>query len=369
MTHLFKPLTVGNLQVPNRIAMAPMTRSRAINNVPNDLMAEYYAQRASAGLIITEGTAPSPSGLGYARIPGIFSGQQVEAWKKVTHAVHEQGGRIFLQLMHTGRVAHPQNLPEGFSPVAPSVVKLQTTKMWVDQAGLVGIPEPKALTTAEVYDVIDDYITAAQNAMHAGFDGIELHGANGYLIKQFINPYTNQRTDEFGGRLEGRAQFLLDIVEGVARVIGRDKVGVRVSPYGWVNEMPSYNESDATYLYVARKLQELDIAYLHVTDQTAKGAPHALASNLRTVFQNTLILSGGYTAETAEVVIGRGEADLVSFGKPFIPNPDLVYRFQYGLPLNQPKQEYFYTPGPTGYVDYPVFEEVNIVSERTLLHV
>jgi len=361
MEQIFQPHTLGTLTLSNRIVMAPMTRSRAIDNIPNDLMAEYYAQRASAGLIITEGTSPSPNGLGYSRIPGIFNDQQEQGWKKITAAVHDKGGRIFLQLMHTGRVAHPANLPEGEEVVAPSAVKMVSTKMWVDGDGVKDIPAPRELTTAEVYQIIQDHISAARRAIDAGFDGVELHGANGYLIKQFLNPHTNRRTDEFGGSIENRAKFLLDIVLGTVKAIGTDKVGVRLSPFSEFNETPSYQEAEATYLYLARKLNELDIVYLHLTDPESKGQPPVLAQHLRKVFRNTVILSGGYSASGAEEVLSANQADLVSFARQFIPNPDLVTRFKNRLPLNQPKFDLFYTPGAAGYVDYPAFQDVQIV--------
>lgn len=361
MDKLFSTHTLGNTDLANRIVMAPMTRSRAINNVPNDLMAAYYAQRAAAGLIITEGTSPSPNGLGYARIPGIFSEEQINGWKKVTDAVHRKGGKIFLQIMHTGRVSHPQNLPAGEIVVAPSSVKLETTRMWVDGKGFQEIPLAKELTAEEIHGLVRDHVLAAHNAIEAGFDGIEIHGANGYLVKQFLNPYTNRRTDEFGGTIEKRSRFLLDIAEGTAKAIGRDKVGVRISPFAEFNETRVYPEAEATYLYLARKLNNLDIAYLHVSDPAASGTPHVLAQHLRKIFRGTLILSGGYSASSAEDVLGQNQADLVSFARPFIPNPDLVHRFRNKLPLNQPKFELFYSPGPEGYVDYPLIQDVSVI--------
>ena len=361
MNQLFDNHTLGNLTLTNRIVMAPMTRSRAINNVPNDLMAEYYGQRAAAGLIITEGTSPASNGLGYARIPGIFSEEQVKGWQKVTAAVHDKGGKIFLQIMHTGRIGHPRNLPTGATLVAPSAVKPETTKMWVDDAGLLEIPEARELQTDEVRHLITAHVTAAENAIRAGFDGVELHGANGYLIKQFLNPHTNRRSDEYGGNIENRSRFLLEVADGVAKAIGKEKVGVRISPFSTMNDTPAYAETEATYLYLSRKLNELDIAYLHVTDPAAKGQPHALIHHLRKNFRNTFILSGGYTASSAETVLKEKHADLVSFARAFIPNPDLVVRFKNKLPLNQPKFDLFYTPGPQGYVDYPVFQDVQVV--------
>jgi N-ethylmaleimide reductase len=361
MQYLFSTHSLEKLTLPNRIVMAPMTRSRALQNIPNDVMAEYYAQRASAGLIITEGTSPSPNGLGYARIPGIFSEEQIKGWQKVTSAVHARGGRIFLQLMHTGRIGHPANFPAGAVLVAPSAVKPENTKMWVDSQGLLDIPEPKELSAEEVQELIQDHIRAARNAVTAGFDGVEIHGANGYLIKQFINPHTNRRNDEYGGSVENRVRFLTEVTSGIIKAIGKDKVGVRISPFSTFNETPSYHEAEATYLYIARKLNEYGVAYLHVTDPGAKGEPNVLVQHLRQIFKNTLILSGGYSAASAEAVLENKTADLVSFARSFIPNPDLVERFKNNLPLNQPKFDLFYSPGPEGYVDYPVFQDVQVV--------
>lgn len=361
MRKLFSPYVLGGLSLTNRVVMAPMTRSRAINNVPSDLVAEYYAQRADAGLIITEGISPSLNGLGYARMPGIFSKEQIGAWKKVTQAVHKKGGKIFAQIMHTGRVTHPSNLPKGAEVLAPSATPLATTKMWVDGAGLQEIPAAREMKTTDIQYAIQEFVQGAKNAVEAGFDGIELHGANGYLIEQFINPHVNKRTDEFGGSMENRARFLLEVAHGVANAIGKEKVGVRVSPYGAANEMTPYPEIDATYEYIAQKLNDLDIAYIHIVDHSAMGAPHvpeSVKKKIRQNFSNTLILVGNYNAERAEEALLAKEADLVAFGKPFIANPDLVERLKNKLPLNQPKFDLFYTAGAEGYIDYPVFEDV-----------
>lgn len=361
MSNLFSNYNLGKLKLENRIVMAPMTRSRAINNVPNDLIAEFYAQRASAGLLITEGTSPSPNGLGYARIPGIFNEEQVEGWKKVTDAVHSKGGKIIVQLMHTGRVSHPGNLPQGAVVLGPSSVKLETTKMWVDSLGLVDIPTPSTMTGEDIEDAINEYVISSENAIRAGFDGVELHAANGYLIKQFLNPHSNTRTDEYGGSIENRSRFLLEIAERVADAIGKEKVGVRISPYGTYNETHAYNETDATYEYVARQLNYQGIAYLHINDQSGKGEATDLARKIRSIFSNTIILAGGFDVEKAETTLAANEADLIAFGRPFIPNPDLVERFRNKLPLNQPKFDLFYTAGSEGYTDYPVFEEVSVI--------
>jgi N-ethylmaleimide reductase len=362
MRTLFTPYHLSGLELKNKIVMAPMTRSRAIGNVPNSLIAEYYAQRASAGLIITEGTSPSPNGLGYARIPGIFSPEQVIAWKQVTDAVHENGGKIFIQLMHTGRVTHPANLPKGAVVVAPSAVKLQSTKMWVDSLGLVETPVPQEMTAEDIEDTIEEYAHASKNAILAGFDGVELHGANGYLIKQFLNPHSNKRTDHYGGSIQNRSRFLIDVVKRVVAEIGKDKVGVRISPFGNFNEMPDYPEAEATYLHIAKELNIIGVAYLHLNDQSVKGEPNELFKKIRHEFENTIILSGGYDPAKAEAAITGNYADLISFARPFIANPDLVERFKNNLPLNQPKFDLFYTAGKEGFTDYPVFEDLQVLS-------
>jgi N-ethylmaleimide reductase len=361
MSNLFSPYQLGHLSLSNRIVMAPMTRSRALNNVPNELMASYYAQRATAGLIITEGTSPSPNGLGYARIPGIFLPEQVREWKKVTQAVHDAGGKIVVQLMHTGRVTHPANLPAGGRVVAPSAIKLETTKMWVDDQGLLDIPVPSAMTHEDIEDTINEHVQSALNAIEAGFDGVEIHSANGYLLKQFLNPHTNRRTDEYGGTVENRSRLLLEITQQIADAIGKEKVGVRFSPDGVFNETPLYKDAPATYLYLASQLNFQGIAYLHITDQGASGEPLPIVSEIRKVFKNTIIVAGGYNLEKAEKALETNDADLVAFGRNFISNPDLVERLKNNLPLNQPKFDLFYTPGATGYVDYPAFQDVQVV--------
>jgi N-ethylmaleimide reductase len=361
MSKVFSTYRLGHLEVSNRIVMAPMTRSRAIDNVPTELMASYYAQRASAGLIITEGTSPSPNGLGYARIPGIYDHRQVKAWKKVTEAVHRKDGHIFLQVMHTGRVTHPLNLPEGGRVIAPSSVKLETTRMWVDGHGLLNIPPADAMTGEDIEDAIREHTQAALNAIEAGFDGVEIHGANGYLINQFLNSHTNRRSDEYGGTIENRSRFLLEIAQGIADAIGPEKTGVRISPYGVYNELSVGNDEDMLFQYLAGQLNHIGIAYLHIADQSAKGEAAPLAKVLRRIFKNTIVLAGGFDAATAANVLENNDADLVAFARNYIANPDLVERFKNRLPLNQLKFDLFYTPGPAGYVDYPVFEDVQIV--------
>jgi N-ethylmaleimide reductase len=358
-----EPYNLGSLPLKNRIVMAPMTRSRAIGNIPNRLMAEYYQQRASAGLIITEGVSPSPNGLGYARIPGLFSDEQLRAWKEVTDAVHSRGGKIFAQIMHTGRIAHSNNLPAGAKVLAPSSVHA-SGKMWTDQDGMLEHTTPKEMSREEIESTKAEYVTAARNAVAAGFDGIELHAANGYLLEQFLSPHSNKRTDEYGGTIENRSRFVLQVAQEISDVIGKDKTAIRLSPYGVFNEMPHYNEIDATYTYLASELNKIGVAYIHLVDHNSGGAPEvplSIKKAIRDSFKNTLILSGGYTIGDAERDLKSGFADLVAFGKPFISNPDLVERFGKNFPLNiKMDASTFYTPGSKGYTDYPVFEEETV---------
>jgi N-ethylmaleimide reductase len=355
---LFTPKMVGSVELGNRIVMAPMTRSRAIGNVPNLLMAEYYKQRSGAGLIITEGTSPSPNGLGYARIPGIYSKQQVEGWKKITSAVHEGGGKIFVQLMHTGRISHPLNMPEGAQILAPSAVKA-AGQMWTDSEKLQDFPVPREMTTADLLQTKAEFVTAAKNAINAGFDGVELHGANGYLLEQFLSPVSNIRKDNYGGSVENRTRFVIEVVTAVAEAIGKGKTGIRLSPYGVASDMPHYPEIDATYRYLSEQLYKIGIAYIHLVDHSAMGAPVVspeLKKLIRKNFKNTIILSGGYDMERAEADIQSGLADLVAFGRPFINNPDLVDRFKKNWTLSQDlKMDLFYSADEKGYTDYPLF--------------
>jgi N-ethylmaleimide reductase len=355
MSVLFSKTTLGNLALQNHLVMSPLTRSRAIGNVPNDLMAEYYGQRASAGLIITEGTSPSPNGLGYARIPGIYSDAQVAGWKKVTDTVHARGAKIFVQLMHTGRIGHQLNLPAGAKVLAPSAVAA-AGQMFTDAEGMKPHPVPAAMTADELKSTIAEYAKAATNAVAAGFDGIELHAANGYLLEQFIRPNSNQRTDAYGGGIENRARFVLEAVQASIAAIGKDKVGIRLSPYGVFNDMPLYPEMEADYAYLAQKLNETGLVYVHLVDHSAGGAP-AVPASIKAVFRNSfkrsLILSGGYDAERAESDLALGKADLIAVGKGFLANPDLVARWRSKAPVNAPDATTFYTPGPKGYTDYP----------------
>jgi NADH:flavin oxidoreductases, Old Yellow Enzyme family len=355
---LFSKYTLGTARLQNRIVMSPMTRSRANGNIPGELTAEYYGQRSSAGLIITEGTSPSPNGLGYSRIPGIFSKAQVEGWKKVTVAAHNGGAKIFLQLMHTGRIGHQLNLPEGARVLAPSAVQA-AGQIWTDQSQRQDYPVPFEMTADDIIMTKNEYATAASNAIEAGFDGVELHGANGYLLEQFLSPVSNRRTDSYGGSIEKRSLFVLEVAEAVSTAIGKEKTGIRLSPYGVASDMPHYPEIDLTYSYLAEKLSKINIAYIHLVDRSAMGAPSVpdeIKRVVRKLFRNTLILSGGYNNERAEADLQSGRGDLIAFGRPFINNPDLVDRFRNEWPLSSNLNfDLFYTPGPKGYTDYPVY--------------
>ena len=336
-----------------------MTRNRAADNIPNALMAEYYAQRAAAGLIITEGTSPSPNGLGYPRIPGIFSPVQVEGWEHISDAVHAGGAKMFLQLMHCGRIAHPLNLPAGARILAPSAVKADG-EMYTDAGGMKSHPAPQAMTGADIEATIAEYAQAARNAVAAGFDGIELHGANGYLLEQFIRPNTNQRADGYGGPIEKRARFVLELAEATIAAIGKDKVGIRLSPFGVFNDMPLYDSMEADYSYLAQRLNALELLYIHLVDHSPMGAPpvpDSIKATFRKLFRRTLILSGGYDAARAESDLAAGRCDLIAVGRPFLANPDLVTRWRTGAPLNAPDMATFYTPGPKGYTDYPALRK------------
>ena len=357
---LFSTAKVGSDELQNRVVMAPMTRCRAIGNVPNDLMAEYYKQRSGAGLIITEGTSPSPNGLGYARIPGIFSNQQVIGWDKVTSAVHSRGGKIFVQLMHTGRISHQLNMPEGAQILAPSEVKA-AGQMWTDTKQLQDFPVPKEMSIDDILHAKTEFVDAALNALDAGFDGIELHAANGYLLEQFLSPVSNIRKDNFGGSFQNRCRFVIEIADAVSEAIGKEKTGIRLSPYGVASDMPHYPEIDATYEYLATQLNNLNIAYIHLVDHSAMGSPVVpmeIKKSIRNIFKNTIILSGGYDLERAEADIQSGLGDLVAFGRPFINNPDLVERLKNNWPLSQDlKMDLFYSADENGYTNYPLHKK------------
>jgi 2,4-dienoyl-CoA reductase-like NADH-dependent reductase (Old Yellow Enzyme family) len=350
MPTLFDPFQAGELTLPNRIIMAPLTRCRAsAGRVPNALMSEYYAQRASAGLIISEATSVSPMGVGYPDTPGIWSPEQVEGWKLVTRAVHNAGGRILLQLWHVGRMSDPYYL-DGALPVAPSAIApdghpslLRPKKPFVT---------PRALETSEIAGIIDEYRRGAENARLAGFDGVEIHGANGYLLDQFLQDSTNHRTDAYGGPIENRARLMLEVVDAVASVWGPGRVGMHLAPRGDAHSMGD-SEPASTFGYVARELGQRGLAFLCTRESLGE---RRLGPALKAAFGGTYIANEKFTRATAEHVLHDGEADAVAFGKLFIANPDLPHRFAIDAPLNEPNPETFYASGPAGYTDYPFFD-------------
>lgn len=357
MNKLLTSFSKNGLQLKNHIVMAPMTRSRAIGNIPNDLMAQYYAQRSGAGLIITEGTAPAADALGYPRIPGIFSTEQVEGWKKTTSAVHYYGSKIFIQLMHTGRIGHADNLPEGAVIRGVSSIKA-AGQIFTYTLGLQDHAEPTALTIKEIETVLDGFVTAAKNAIQADFDGIEIHAANGYLPEQFLNPNINNRADAYGGSIINRAKFTLQIAEKTVAAVGGAKVGIRISPFSTIADMQPYNETEVseTYAYLTAELNKMGIAYLHLGANP--NIPQHTFDAIRSAFKGTIILSNGLTPETAEAALHNGFADLVAFGRSFLANPDFVTRIEQGAPLNQVDFTTLYSPGAKGYIDYPTLDAV-----------
>ncbi len=359
MSILYTSATLGSLVLQNRMVMAPMTRSRAPGNIPNALMVDYYTQRGTAGLIITEGASPSPNGLGYPRIPGIFSTAQVEGWKAVTEAVHKKGAKIFLQIMHSGRISHPLNMPAGARVIAPSAVAA-SGEMYTDGEGMKPFPVPQAMTLEDIKATVAEYVQGAENAVAAGFDGIELHGANGYLLEQFIRPNSNLRTDSYGGSIENRARFVLEVVNAVTAAIGKERVGIRLSPFGVFNDMPLYDSMEEDYTWLAKQLNLSAPAYIHLVDHSSMGAPivpDSMKATFRNTFKGTLILSGGYDPRRAESDLTEGKGDLIAIGMAFLANPDLVKRWKTGAALNAPDMDTLYTPGPKGYTDYPVLQE------------
>ena len=353
---LFDSFTLGGLKLSNRMVMAPMTRSRCVeNNAPNALVAEHYAQRASAGLIVTEGTSPSPNGVGYARIPGLYSPEQVAGWKLVADAVHAKGGKIFAQLMHTGRVSHVLNMPAGAEVVGPTDVACPGD-MYTDAKGPQPHSAPRAMNEADIAKAVEEFATASKNAIAAGLDGVELHGANGYLIEQFLNANVNTRTDGYGGSAEGRNRFAIEVAKACEAAVGKEKVGIRLSPHGAFNATGPFAGVDEQYVALAAELGKLGLAYIHIVDHSSMGAPpvsHELKQNIRKAFGGTYILSGGFDKARAEAELSAGDGDLVAFARSFLANPDLVERFRKDAALTAPDPSTFYTPGPKGYTDYP----------------
>lgn len=358
MATIFDPITLGDFKVSNRIIMAPMTRGRAETGaIPGELMAEYYAARADAGLIISEATAVSFQGYGWNNAPGIWNDAQAKGWKRVTDAVHQHGGRIFLQLWHMGRVSHPDFL-DGKLPVGPSAIAAKGESH--TPTGTKPYVVPHALSTDEIQAIIGEYASAAQRAVDAGFDGVEVHGANGYLIDQFIRDGSNQRTDIYGGSTDNRLRFLLEVTNAVIARIGKGRVGVRLSPTGQFNDMHDSNPV-ATFSRAAELLSPLDLAYLHTMEalpgHSFAGEGERVTPHIRKSYKGVLITNGGYNASLANQALANGEADAIAFGVPFIANPDLVHRFKHNLPLNEPDFATFYTQGAKGYTDYPTHQQ------------
>jgi N-ethylmaleimide reductase len=346
---LFLPYQLGDIELANRLVMAPMTRSRAVErNVPNPIAATYYAQRASAGLIITEATQVSPQGVGYIRTPGIHSAEQVVGWSRITDAVHRADGKIFLQLWHVGRISHP-DFQGGALPVAPSAIAAQGQVFTAK--GPQQMVTPRALALAELPGIVEQFRRGAENAKSAGFDGVELHGANGYLLDQFTRDGSNTRTDDYGGAVENRARLPLEVTKAVIDVWGADRVGYRVSPNGVFNSMSDSNPIE-TFSYLAEQLNKLGIVYLHVVDPVADGAKR-ISPVLRRKFDRSYIVNGGFDLDSANAAIRSGEADLVAFGTRFLANPDLPQRYRIEVPLNVADQATFYAGEDKGFTDYP----------------
>ena len=356
---LFEPYKLGPITLPNRFAMAPLTRNRALppGMVPNPLAVEYYGQRASAGLLITEASQVSQQGQGYQDTPGIYSREQVAGWRKVTDRVHERGGRIFIQLWHVGRISHVSLQANGGKPVAPSAITAKG-KTFVNGT-FADVSEPRALELSEIPGIIDDFKRAAENALAAGFDGVEIHGANGYLLEQFAKDGTNKRTDAYGGGIENRARFMLEVSKAVAAVAGAERTGIRISPVTPANDITDSNPQPL-YDYIVDGLNALGLIYIHVVEG-ATGGPRDIApfdyGSLRKRFKQAYIANNGYDFDLANKQLDAGAADLIAFGKPFISNPDLVERLKQGAPLNAWDKNTFYGGGAKGYTDYPTLAQ------------
>ncbi len=353
---LFTSIRLGALDLPNRIVMAPLTRNRALaGNVPGPLTVTYYRQRASAGLIVSEASPVCAEGHGYPRTPGIHSAAQVAGWRAVTDAVHAEGGRIFLQLWHVGRISHPSLQPDGAAPVAPSALK-PAGQVWTG-SGLSDYVTPRALARDELPGIVAAYRQAAMNAKEAGFDGVEVHGANGYLLDQFLRSSTNRRDDDYGGAVENRARLLCEVVQAACEVFGAGRVGIRLSPENRFNDIGDENPQ-ATFEYVARALSPLGLAYLHVLegDMTSDAAPAVDYARLKAAFAGPYMANNGYDKARATAAIASGRADLVAFGRPFISNPDLPARLAADAPLADANPKTFYSGEEKGYIDYPALE-------------
>ncbi|MFT0716565.1 alkene reductase [Flagellimonas lutimaris] len=354
---VFEATTLGGLELKNRIIMAPMTRSRAIDNIPNNLMKEYYSQRSSAGLILSEATAVSPNGTGYPRIPGAYTDEQIAGWKNIAKGIHNKGGKIFVQLFHTGRVSALLNLPKGAETIAPSVVPLREMEMYTDEEGMQPHDIPREMTLDDIEQVQQEYVTASIKLIEAGIDGIEVHAANGYLLEQFLDPKTNLRSDHYGGDYKKRARFVLQTTQKVVQAIGADKTGIRFSPYGVVNGMTGdYADIVELYTYLANELSKLNLAYIHIADQrSAMSAPEFATDIWKTIGDNFIgpMIGGGNvdSAMKAEKLLNDGY-DLVYIGRPFIANPNLIEKLKKQKELVPFDPDLLYSPGPRGYTDW-----------------
>lgn len=360
---LLEPITLGDLTLPNRVIMAPLTRARTPDSVPGELQQAYYGQRASAGLIISEATNISPTARGYVYTPGIWTDAQEAGWKKVVDAVHAKGGRIALQLWHVGRVSHEMVQPDGQQPVAPSALKGEGANAFVEfedgSAGQHPASTPRALETDEIPGIVEDYRQATQRAKNAGFDMVEVHAANAYLLNQFLATGTNQRTDRYGGSIENRARFPLEVVDAVIEVVGAGRVGIRLTPFIEIFGLTD-DEPEKMALYLADELSKRGIAYIHLNEPNWAGGdntfPDGFRERMRERFNGRLIYCGHYDADKGEALLESGNGELVAFGRPYIANPDLVERFRVGAPLNEPDQATFYGGDATGYTDYPFLD-------------
>ncbi|PVX84376.1 alkene reductase [Paraburkholderia unamae] len=365
MSLLFEPYDLAGTSLSNRIVMAPMTRARALDDIPDEHTVLYYSQRATAGLIISEGVPVSREGCGYLFNPGLYTDEQTQAWRRATAAVHARGGKIFAQLWHVGRMSHVSLQPDGAAPVS-SVAQLAANSnayAWIapGQAGPIQASQPRALEEAEIKRITADFVRAARRAMEAGFDGVELHGANGYLFEQFLNGALNTRTDNYGGSIDNRLRFMRDTLDAIAAEIGNTRVAVRLSPFGRLFDMQPYGDEAPMWLRVAAVLNEMDLAYVHLSDQLTIGAesiPEGFAARFREAYQGTLMAAGGFTRMSAEAALASGALDLIAFGRPFISNPDLVERMRHNWPLADADRSTLYGVNGAiskGYTDYPAY--------------
>jgi len=369
MSKLLQSYDLNGTLLANRVLMAPMTRSRARDTVPDASTALYYRQRAGAGLIVTEGSQISIEGTGYLFTPGIHTPEQIKGWQEVTKGVHEEGGKIFIQIWHVGRISHVSLQENGTAPVSSVGVPAKGyTCFAYDEAGQPGavpVSTPRAMTKEDIARVTSDFVTAAKNSMEAGFDGIEIHGANGYIFEQFISASCNTRTDDYGGSTMNRLRFVLDAVDAMSEAIGSNRVGIRLAPYGRLHGMHSFDDEENTWLTLAEKLSERNLAYVHLSDQeslcnidpTVAAIPQDFIGKFRDAYKGTLVITGSLTQETAEQLVNSGIADLAGFGRPFISNPDLVERFRNAWPLTPFDYAVFYGGGDEGYIDYPSYQE------------